>query len=275
MTTCKALTNISAEAWNSEDTCCFQADDASPRAVDISDLSSFCDTWKVADSDSQSTPLRVITYNIHGWRDTFHNDNLDRIISVLSKLDADVIALQEVLHPYRPPADPVERAEYFDRVKAGKGNGFVASSTPWVEDDRTGGPLPYLNELSRALGMPYISFGQATSDGYFGRFGYGNAVLTRFPIAHEEHLVVRPDAKHQAGRRIEAEDRCFSAVALAGAAAGLTVCVTHLDQLSDELRLEQVAALAPRRTCPIFTQLGGKPTLTMTPDHTKSCNVYD
>ena len=259
MASCKSLVNLSMDAWKQEDLSCFQAEDASPRAVDISDLSSFCDTWKQSDSDSYSTPLRVVTYNIHGWRDTFHKDNLDRIIALLSMVNADVIALQEVLHPYRPPSDPTERAEYFERVKSGKGNGFEASTTPWAEGDCEG-PLPYLSELARVLGMPHVSFGQATSDGYFGRFGYGNAVLSRAPIAREEHLVVRADPKHQAGRRIEAEDRCFSAVTLAGAAAGLTVCVTHLDQLSDELRLEQVAA-APPRVCPRRVLLDPRRTL--------------
>lgn len=62
----------------------------------------------------------------------------------------------------------------------------------------------------------------------------------------EKHTVVVPDAKHQAGRRIEAEDRCVSLVTLDLARRGgapLTLAATHLDQLSDELRLEQVQAL--------------------------------
>ena len=163
---------------------CTEAHETSPRAVDISDLSSFRDAWILADSDG-ATPLRLVTYNIHGWRDTFHKDNLDRIIALLSQLDADVVALQEVLHPYRPPADPVECVDYFERVKAGKGNGFELSTVPWEENaEENASPLPYLNELARALGMPYISFGKATSDGYFGRFDYGNAIL-RFPITFE------------------------------------------------------------------------------------------
>ena len=37
------------------------------------------------------------------------------------------------------------------------------------------------DELAAALGMPHVSFGRATADGYFGRYGYGYAVLIRRP----------------------------------------------------------------------------------------------
>ena len=62
-----------------------------------------------------------------------------------------------------------------------------------TEADRT----PYLDRLAEALGMPHMSFGQATEDGYFGAFGYGNAVLSRYRIVSEEHTLVKADAKHQ------------------------------------------------------------------------------
>ena len=111
--------------------CCSEAKELSPRAVDISDIASFGCGQDAPFDDETTTPLRLVTYNIHGWRDTFHNDNLDRLIALLSRLDADVIALQEVLHPYRPPADPAERAAYFDRVNSGMGNGFEPSVPSW------------------------------------------------------------------------------------------------------------------------------------------------
>jgi hypothetical protein len=190
MALCKSVTHLCAESWSHTDACFSEPEESSPRAVDISDVTSFGAPWD-APFDDETTPLRLVTYNIHGWRDTFHNDNLARIIALLSRLDADVIALQEVLHPYRPPTDTVERVAYFDRVKSGKGNGFEASNPPC-------GARPYLDELAAALGMPHVSFGCATADGYFGRFGYGNAILSRRPIVREEHLVVRPAAKHQA-----------------------------------------------------------------------------
>jgi endonuclease/exonuclease/phosphatase family metal-dependent hydrolase len=191
----------------------------------------------VADTHSDGASLRLASYNLHGWRDTDHYDNLERIVHTLSKINADVVALQEVLHPFRPPSEPTAAQAYFDRVKAGKGNGFVADYLE--ENDR-----PYLQELADALGLPYISFGKATDDGYFGYFGYGNAILSRYPIVAEEHHVVKPHERHQAGRRIEAEDRCISIVTVeVTPTSQKTFCVTHLDQLSDELRVEQLSEM--------------------------------
>lgn len=201
---------------------------------------SHCSTEPNGAADGDETKLRLVSYNIHGWRDTDHKDNFDRLVETLKKTNADVVALQEVLHPYHPPSDAEAAEAYFARVKAGKGNGFSA------EYVGAGGEAAYLSALASALGLPHVSFGQAVADGYFGAFGYGNAILSRFPVVGESHTVVKPAGRHQAGRRIEAEDRCFSVVTLAtGEARQHTVCVTHLDQLSDELRQEQVAAMLP------------------------------
>jgi endonuclease/exonuclease/phosphatase family metal-dependent hydrolase len=188
----------------------------------------------VADTASMGTSIRLASYNLHGWRDTDHGDNLERLTESLKKINADVIALQEVLHPFRPPKEAAAAQAYFDRVKAGKGNGFQAD---YLAEDS----VPYLQELAESLGLPHISFGKATEDGYFGAFGYGNAIISRFPIVAEEHHVVKPDPRHQAGRRIEAEDRCISIVTVQiTPSLEQTFCVTHLDQLSDELRVEQL-----------------------------------
>jgi endonuclease/exonuclease/phosphatase family metal-dependent hydrolase len=198
--------------------------------------------WSLADTASQASSgdawsLRLASYNLHGWRDTHHFDNLQRLKDTLGKINADVVALQEVLHPFRPPSDAAAAQAYFDRVKAGKGNGFVPDYLR--EDD-----VPYLQELADELGLPFISFGKATDDGYFGMFGYGNAILSRFPIVREEHHVVKPAAHHQVGRRIEAEDRCISIVTLQTTPlTQQSFCVTHLDQLSDELRVEQLTEM--------------------------------
>lgn len=196
-------------------------------ALSVADTASGSDAWG----------LRLASYNLHGWRDTDHADNLARLTDTLGKINADVVALQEVLHPFRPPSDAAAAQAYFDRVRAGKGNGFVPDYLR--EDD-----VPYLQELANALGLPFISFGKATDDGYFGTFGYGNAILSRFPIVREEHHVVKPAARHQAGRRIEAEDRCISIVTLQTTpSAQQSFCVTHLDQLSYELRVEQLTEM--------------------------------
>jgi endonuclease/exonuclease/phosphatase family metal-dependent hydrolase len=46
--------------------------------------------------------LRVVTYNIHRARGLDGRDRLDRIIDVLGEVDADIVALQEVLAPQVP-----------------------------------------------------------------------------------------------------------------------------------------------------------------------------
>lgn len=48
------------------------------------------------------TSLRVLTYNIHRGRGLDGVDRLDRIIGVLAEVDADIVALQEVLAPHVP-----------------------------------------------------------------------------------------------------------------------------------------------------------------------------
>ncbi len=41
--------------------------------------------------------LRILTYNIHAWRDGDHVDNLQRVADTCLAVDADVICLNEVL----------------------------------------------------------------------------------------------------------------------------------------------------------------------------------
>ena len=67
----------------------------------------------VAETATPGSSLRLASYNLHGWRDTDHADNLQRIIDTLQKINADVVALQEVLHPFRPPSEPAA-ASYDD-----------------------------------------------------------------------------------------------------------------------------------------------------------------
>lgn len=87
----------------------YSSDDenSSPRDVDVNklprfgyDLNDCVDTlYYRHDSVESEVPLRVVTYNIHGWRDTDHVDNLERIISLLSEVNADVVVLQVLARP--------------------------------------------------------------------------------------------------------------------------------------------------------------------------------
>ena len=58
--------------------------------------------------------LRILTYNIHAWRDGDHADNLQRVADTCLAVDADVICLNEVLQPYDGARQP---ASYFEAVK--------------------------------------------------------------------------------------------------------------------------------------------------------------
>jgi endonuclease/exonuclease/phosphatase family metal-dependent hydrolase len=94
--------------------------------------------------------LRVATYNIHKCRGLDRRVRPQRIVDVLRELDADVIALQEVLHlPDRGRSAGDDHA------------GFIAA----------------------ALGMR-LAFGETRKH---RGCAYGNALLTRFPLRVASH----------------------------------------------------------------------------------------
>ena len=53
---------------------------------------------------AKQAQLRVVTMNIHAWRDSDHRLNFDRLVAQLRTLNADVVCLNEVLHPFCAPA---------------------------------------------------------------------------------------------------------------------------------------------------------------------------
>jgi endonuclease/exonuclease/phosphatase family metal-dependent hydrolase len=105
-------------------------------------------------SSSQGGRVRILTYNIHGWRSAADPGklNLDALTQIIGDANADLVGLNEVFHPL--PAN--------------------------------GGPALAL--LAARLGMTF-AFGPtiaaaATPTG----IPYGNAVLSRWPIlAHAAH----------------------------------------------------------------------------------------
>lgn len=147
--------------------------------------------------------MRVLTYNIHHWEGSDGRVDVARVAAVVRASDADVIALNEVYHP--APAPGLDR--------------------------------PALTAMAEMLGM-HVVFGAALQMAWPGSaqpVGYGNACLSRHPIqAYAAHHLPAPPG-HEARGLLEAR------LALADGSP-LTVYITHLDHLAEEVRLAQVQA---------------------------------
>jgi endonuclease/exonuclease/phosphatase family metal-dependent hydrolase len=90
--------------------------------------------------------MKVLTYNIHGWRTPDGATNLGRVAEVIAASQADLVGLNEVFHPW-----------------------------PASEDDA-------LMTLAARLGMGY-AFGPTLAETQSPRnVPYGNALLSRWPI---------------------------------------------------------------------------------------------
>lgn len=125
--------------------------------------------------------LRVVTYNTHGCVGTDRARSIERIAEVLRACSADVIGLQE--------------------IDVGR---------------RRSGGIDQAQALALSLGMSHV-FGAALDDGVGC---YGNAVLSRFPLAH-----VRT-RKLPTWRAIS-EPRCYVHARVALEDGPLDVLVTH------------------------------------------------
>lgn len=147
--------------------------------------------------------MRVLTYNIHHWEGADGCVDVARVAAVVRASGADVVALNEVYHPATVPG--------LDR--------------------------PALTAMADMLGMQVV-FGMALPMAWPGSaqpVGYGNACLSRYPIqAYATHRLPAPPG-HEARGLLEVR------VALADGSP-FTVYITHLDHLSEEVRLTQVQA---------------------------------
>lgn len=147
--------------------------------------------------------VRVLTYNIHGWRDAFGEIDVARLARVIDASQADMVALNEVFHPLIPPGES----------------------------------RPALDLLAAALGMEAV-FGVALTPqfAFAPLASYGNALLTRYPVlAHAGHHLTPIDGHEQRGL-LEAR------VLLPDGKTPFSVYVTHLDHLSEAARVQQLAA---------------------------------
>ncbi|MEM7537897.1 MAG: endonuclease/exonuclease/phosphatase family protein [Chloroflexota bacterium] len=186
--------------------------------------------------------MRILTYNIHGWRTIAGSPNLDEVTTVLQSADADIVGLNEVYYPR------------------------VVSETP---SSGASSPenKPALAVLAERLNMHYV-FGPchrwlATSE--LPADGYGNALLSRWPIiaSASHHLTsiaqiaqLRPaqvqtadmtgdtDISGLGPRRFDEQGKeqrgLLESRILLPNRQTMTVYVTHLDHTDEETRLRQL-----------------------------------
>ena len=148
-------------------------------------------------AQEQTRSVKVLTYNVLGGRNTDGNRDLNRIAQVISTLNPDIVALQEV-----------------DR-HTGRLNGI---------------DLPA--ELGRLTGMDHV-FGRAMK--YDGG-EYGEAILTKFPIVNiKNHTLPTVPVDTTGGSQEEVEPRAALAVELKfpGSESTFIFIGTHLDHLRD------------------------------------------
>jgi endonuclease/exonuclease/phosphatase family metal-dependent hydrolase len=152
--------------------------------------------------------IRILTYNIHGWRTTDGRPNLNAIADLLSATKADIIGLNEV---------------YYPRV---------------VEGDAR----PALEALAARLGM-YFVFGPCLrwpAQNNMPADAYGNALLSRWPIIASAAHHLTPKEEDQQQLLTQKEQRgLLEGRILLPSQETFTVYVTHLDHTDEAARAIQ------------------------------------
>jgi endonuclease/exonuclease/phosphatase family metal-dependent hydrolase len=148
--------------------------------------------------------MRVLTYNIHGWRTRDDRPNFDALVAVIATTGAQIVALNEVHYP---------------RGQSGVEGSLLAALAARLEMDYVFGPCvrwPAQNDLPADA--------------------YGNALLSRWPIQAGASHLLTPVAGHEQRGLLEAR------IDLPGHSP-FTVYVTHLDHKVEAVRLTQLTAL--------------------------------
>lgn len=138
--------------------------------------------------------LRVLVYNIHAGKDAARIDNLRRVAEIIRGTKSDLVLLQE-----------------------------VDSATT------RSGRVDQLSVLGAATGM-HQAFGNTLS--YQGG-GFGNALLSRFPIVHHVLVPLSPDSVPGAAR-VQREPRGALVAVVTTPRGPLHVVNTHLDAGRDD-----------------------------------------
>ncbi len=152
--------------------------------------------------------IRVLTFNIRGWRTLQDQPNWERVAAVIQASKADLVGLNEVFHPQRFQPDNLIQGE---------------TALDW---------------LAQRVGMQVV-FGPclrwpATTT--LPEHSYGNALLSRWPIvASAAHHLTPVDGKEQRG--------LLEARVLLPDNRPLTLYVTHLDHTDEAARMVQLRAV--------------------------------
>ena len=251
-------------------------------------LNNFIDVTNVgftttSSSSSSSTTnrhdLRLVTYNVHAWRDSDHCDNFDEIVKAIKDLQPDILCLNEVLHPFAKPTPSEEGGDASAIAEAAVEGYYMAikdrhQPVPIIDQDLF---VPkdvndtYLYRLAHETHMDVssIEFCSATSEEAFGiGIPFGNAFLVsskfnsmngniNIRIDDVKHVVLTPrqgDRHLGNQKRNQVENRAFSAYQLSISSHDednyhnvsspptlkMALALTHLDHKSEELRALQM-----------------------------------
>ncbi len=156
--------------------------------------------------------MKLLTYNIHGWRTTDGRPNFDMLARVIADTGADIIGLNEVFYP---------------RVVAGA--------------DR-----PALEALAAQLNMHFV-FGPCLrwpAQDEMPADAYGNALLSRWPIiaSAAHHLTPKEEAQQKLLVGKETRGLLEGRILLPNNET-FTVYVTHLDHTDEDARVAQLRTL--------------------------------
>eukprot|EP00521_Asterionellopsis_glacialis_P006316 CAMPEP_0195281420 /NCGR_PEP_ID=MMETSP0707-20130614/733_1 /TAXON_ID=33640 /ORGANISM="Asterionellopsis glacialis, Strain CCMP134" /LENGTH=341 /DNA_ID=CAMNT_0040340303 /DNA_START=368 /DNA_END=1390 /DNA_ORIENTATION=- len=201
-----------------------------------------------------------MTYNIHAWRDSYHKCNFERVVDAINQVQADIVCLNEVLHPFATPTSITDNngnkidkgqekscQEYYDLVQSGNAKGVQINPQFLVPEKDS-----FLQLLSDRINLSYYDYFGATEDSYFGLgTSFGNAILSRYPIQKNHHVLLETqdgDINLGSQERSFVDPRAFSmaTIDVSSSRKNVTeeelvgICYTHLDHKSEELREKQI-----------------------------------
>jgi endonuclease/exonuclease/phosphatase family metal-dependent hydrolase len=152
---------------------------------------------------TQRTPLRVMTYNIHGWDGADHRLDVSRLAQVIRSARADIVTLNEVIHPVSTGA---EKRELLAELASRLDMNYAFGPSDWVDHyPNWSGPL-------------------------------GNAILSRYPLTGVQNTLLPKPSRTKQRSLLEARLG-------AGPARGLIASVTHLDHAFEGTRMVQLKAV--------------------------------